>query len=82
MATVSLNLIWFELAESKQKPIKIENNFARELSKVNSDVLKYFKQRDFNSLYRDLDNAETIYIYSTGWATRVNRTIFWLMNCL
>lgn len=56
-----------ELAESKQKPIKIENNFARELSKVNSDVLKYFKQRDFNSLYRDLDNAGTIYIYSTGW---------------
>lgn len=56
-----------ELAESKRKPIKIENNFARELSKVNLDVLKYFKQRDFNSLYRDLDNAGTIYIYSTGW---------------
>ena len=56
-----------ELAESNQKPIKIENNFAKELSKVNIDVLKYFKQRDFNSLYRDLDNASTIYIYSTGW---------------
>lgn len=55
-----------ELAESNQKPIKIENNFAKELSKVNIDVLKYFKQRDFNSLYRDLDNASTIYIYSTA----------------
>ncbi len=39
-----------ELAESKQKPIKIENNFARELSRVNDDVLKYFKQRDFDRL--------------------------------
>lgn len=56
-----------ELAESKQKPIKIENNFARELSRVNDDVLKYFKQRDFDSLYHDLDDASTIYIYSTGW---------------
>ena len=56
-----------ELAESRKKPIKIENNFARELGKVNNDVLKYFKQRDFNSLYRDIDDAGTIYIYSTGW---------------
>ncbi len=32
-----------QLAESKQKPIKIENNFVRELSRVNDDVLKYFK---------------------------------------
>lgn len=56
-----------ELAESKQKPIKIENNFARELSKVNDDVLKYFKQRDYSDLYEDLENAKTVYIYSTGW---------------
>ncbi|PAK98808.1 transcriptional regulator [Lactobacillus kefiranofaciens] len=56
-----------ELAQSRQKPIKIENNFARELSRVNDDVLKYFKQRDFNSLYRELENAGTVYIYSTGW---------------
>lgn len=56
-----------QLAESKQKPIKIENNFARELSRVNDDVLKYFKQRDFDSLYHDLDDASTVYIYSTGW---------------
>lgn len=56
-----------ELAESKQKPNKIENNFARELSKINNDVLKYFKQRNFDSLYQDLDNSSTIYIYSTGW---------------
>ena len=56
-----------ELAQSRQKPIKIENNFARELSRVNDDGLKYFKQRDFNSLYRELENAGTVYIYSTGW---------------
>ena len=43
------------------------NNFARELSRVNDDVLKYFKQRDFDSLYHDLDDASTVYIYSTGW---------------
>lgn len=56
-----------ELAQSRQQPIKIENNFARELRKVNDDVLKYFKQRDFNSLYADLEKAGTVYIYSTGW---------------
>jgi len=45
----------------------MKSDFAEELTKSIDDVLKYFKSLDLKKLFYYLENANNIYIYSTGW---------------
>ena len=48
-----------------------ELDFDDNLQKIINDTFKYFKGLDLHDLCADLDQAETIYIYSTGWQQQI-----------
>lgn len=56
-----------ELANSQKRKFIAHTDFATNLSKTVTDVIKYFYSLDLTSLYKKLGKANTIYIYSTGW---------------
>ncbi len=56
-----------ELIRSRKDSTRVVSSFSKDLSKALLDVLKYFDGLDLNRLYTELDAAEHIYIYSTGW---------------
>ncbi|GAA3631980.1 MurR/RpiR family transcriptional regulator [Lactobacillus hamsteri] len=56
-----------ELAAADDRPVQVVSNFGEDLSKAIQDVLKYFKGLNLENLFKDLDNANNVYIYSTGW---------------
>lgn len=56
-----------ELAKNKNEAGYMKSDFAEELTKSIDDVLKYFKSLDLKKLFYYLENANNIYIYSTGW---------------
>ncbi|QQP28760.1 MurR/RpiR family transcriptional regulator [Lactobacillus ultunensis] len=66
----------FELSEltmkkKQQEKYAQELDFDANLQKVIDDTFKYFKGLNLTNLFNDLDNADTIYIYSTGWQQQI-----------
>ena len=41
------------------------------MQKILEETVKYFKGLNLTDLFNDLDQAETIYIYSTGWQQQI-----------
>lgn len=66
----------FELSELTAKKAQREKyaqglNFDANLQKILEETVKYFKGLNLTDLFNDLDRAETIYIYSTGWQQQI-----------
>ena len=66
----------FELTELTNKKVQNkkyvqELDFNNNLHQIIDETFKYFKDANFHDLFIDLDNAETIYIYSTGWQQQI-----------
>lgn len=66
----------FELSELTAKKAQREKyaqglNFDANLQKILEETVKYFKGLNLADLFNDLDRAETIYIYSTGWQQQI-----------
>lgn len=66
----------FELTELTNKKVQKkkyvqELDFNNNLHQIIDETFKYFKDANFHDLFIDLDNAETIYIYSTGWQQQI-----------
>ena len=66
----------FELSELTSKRAQREKyaqglDFDANLQKILEETVKYFKGLNLTDLFNDLDQAETIYIYSTGWQQQI-----------
>lgn len=66
----------FELSELITRKKQYEKHahelqFNDNLQKIVDDTFKYFKGLDLHDLCADLDRAQTIYIYSTGWQQQI-----------
>lgn len=66
----------FELSELVTKRVQNQKNaqvrpFNDNFQTNVEHTFKYFKELDLHELFRDLDQAETIYIYSTGWQQQI-----------
>lgn len=66
----------FELSELTTKKAQNKKyaqtlDFNSNLHKLLDETFKYFKGLNLHDFFLDLDNAETIYIYSTGWQQQI-----------
>lgn len=48
-----------------------ELDFDNNLQKIITETFKYFKGLNLSELFADIDQAESIYIYSTGWQQQI-----------
>lgn len=58
----------FELSDlSHEKKMNIID-IATEVENANQEVLKYYNTLDLEKIFSDIEGANTIYLYSTGWS--------------
>ncbi|MCH4005397.1 MAG: MurR/RpiR family transcriptional regulator [Lactobacillus crispatus] len=62
-----------ELATRKKQNVKNKQtlDFDTDLQKIIAETFKYFKGLNLQPFFADLDQAETIYLYSTGWQQQI-----------